>query len=230
MPYRHFNMQTTDFSFDMTFIKTVFNNILQQCYCLTATFRLTAVACLCFLFTDQAYSQSFIDRLRKTETGKGSVIVIQDEEITRLVNGKSRQYFYEEPKRHSNKRDEQPKRDAASLNLDDANEISLGDVQTTAITSQKPYRRSYTMQGYRIQIYSGDDSRNARRKAYLIGNRLKNIFPELPVYTHFYSPHWTCRVGDFKTYQEASSALNQIKETGSFKAAAIIKSKIQVRL
>lgn len=213
----------------MASAKVVLGNLLHL-QSETVILRWITAAGLCFLFLCQASAQAFIDQLRKSKKGEGTVIILQDEKITKLVNGKSRQYPYGDAKQSPEKENNASKSGTASSAFNDAAEISLGDTQTTAIASQKTYRRSYTVQGYRIQIYSGDDSRNARQKAYQMGNKLKALFPELPVYTHFYSPHWTCRVGDFRTYQEANSLLHQIKATGSFKAAAIIKSKIQVRI
>ena len=55
-------------------------------------------------------------------------------------------------------------------------------------------------------------------------------FPDLPVYVSFASPHWLCRAGDFRSMEEASEVLRQIREMGIFREAVIVKSKINVRL
>lgn len=183
----------------------------------------------CLLVPKTAYAQSFTDRLRKSVTGQGTVILIQDEDITRLVNGKSAQTNSVRVKLKPMDDTDVLKRGAEGRNnRSDDDDISLGEETTAPVMKQKTYRRSYSMRGYRVQIYSGNDSRAARQKAYQMGSLLKNYFPDWPVYTHFYSPHWTCRVGDFRSYQEASTALHQINKTGAFKAAAIINCTIQV--
>ncbi len=43
----------------------------------------------------------------------------------------------------------------------------------------------------------------------------------------FYSPRWICRVGNFRSYEEASHILKQLKKLG-FKEACIVSGKITV--
>jgi len=86
------------------------------------------------------------------------------------------------------------------------------------------------MNGFRIQVYFGDNSRQGKAEARAVGQRFRNSFPELPVYVNFDSPHWLCRAGDFRTMEEASEVLRQIREMGIFREAIIVKSKINVRL
>jgi hypothetical protein len=62
----------------------------------------------------------------------------------------------------------------------------------------------------------------------MMGNRVKSLFMDLSVYTHFSSPHWVCRVGDFRTYEEANEVFRQLKETGRFREAVIVRSKVNV--
>jgi hypothetical protein len=84
--------------------------------------------------------------------------------------------------------------------------------------------------GFRIQVYFGDNSRKGKTEARAAGLRFRNSFPELPVYVSFASPHWKCQAGDFRTIEEASEILKQIREMGIFREAVIVKSKINVRL
>ena len=85
------------------------------------------------------------------------------------------------------------------------------------------------MNGYRIQVYLGGNTRRGKTEAQLMKERVKGFFPELSVYAGFLSPHWICRAGDFRTYEEASEYLQKMRETGRFDEAVIIKSKINVR-
>jgi len=82
--------------------------------------------------------------------------------------------------------------------------------------------------GFRIQVYSGGNTRVARQEAERAGQRVKSVLPSQPVYVHFYSPRWSCRVGNFRTYNSALGALRQIRKVG-YKGAIIIRSTITVR-
>lgn len=81
--------------------------------------------------------------------------------------------------------------------------------------------------GYRVQAFAGGNSRADREKAESIKDAIKIRYPELPVYVHFYSPRWICRVGNFRTFAEAQSVLRNIKAMG-YKQACIVKGKISV--
>ena len=85
------------------------------------------------------------------------------------------------------------------------------------------------MNGYRIQVYFGDNSRQGKAEARAAGLRFRNSFPEHSVYVSFISPHWLCRVGDFRTREEAREVLRQIREMGMFREAVVVKSKINAR-
>lgn len=150
--------------------------------------------------------QRFMDYLERKEAGKGQVIVHQDDVIEALVNGA----------RVSNVGTQtMPGRDNSDSSFE---QVAGGKMYTSKVTAQ----------GYRIQVYSGGNSRTAKEQALRKGRQVKELFSDVPVYTHFYSPRWTCRIGDFKTYEEASRMLRELKETGKFGEAVIIKSKIQI--
>ena len=93
---------------------------------------------------------------------------------------------------------------------------------------KKVMRRSYKVTGYRVQAYAGGNTRNDRRKAESIRDNIKMKFPDEPVYVHFYSPRWLCRVGNYRSYEEASHMLTQIKQMG-YRSATIVRGKITVQ-
>ena len=101
-------------------------------------------------------------------------------------------------------------------------------IRTYGTNIQANDYKSITVNGYRIRLYSGTNSRESRQKAYSIGYLFKSSYLNVPVYTHFVSPHWTCCVGNFKTYEDAQKFLSELKATNQFNGAMIIKSKIQV--
>ena len=59
--------------------------------------------------------------------------------------------------------------------------------------------------GYRIQVYAGNNTRQAKNEAYAVATRIKEHFPELTVYTSFNPPRWLCRAGDFRSIEEADA-------------------------
>lgn len=64
-------------------------------------------------------------------------------------------------------------------------------------------------------------------KAQKAGSDVKMAYPDIPVYVHFYSPRWICRMGNFRTYEEASAVLKGVKKLG-YKQACIVSGKITV--
>ena len=87
-------------------------------------------------------------------------------------------------------------------------------------------RRTLKARGYRVQVYAGNNSRVARNQAAAVSEKVKEKFPEMPVYTFFQPPRWLCRVGDFKSIEEAHVAMRQLKATGVFKEVAIVREQI----
>ena len=68
----------------------------------------------------------------------------------------------------------------------------------------------------------------ARNEAQRAANKVKETFPEMPVYTYFQPPRWLCRVGDFKSIEEAHVAMRKLKGSGEFKEAAIVREQINI--
>ncbi len=80
--------------------------------------------------------------------------------------------------------------------------------------------------GYRVQVFAGNNSQKARNEAHRIEEEVKSLFPEFAVYTQFVSPRWLCRVGDYKTIEEADAVMRQLRATGKFKEISIVKSVV----
>ena len=79
--------------------------------------------------------------------------------------------------------------------------------------------------GYRIQIYAGGNTRYAKEEALKAAQYVKDKYPELPVYTEFVAPRWVCRVGDYKTIEEADQAMRMLKKLRNFKEIAILPNQ-----
>ena len=93
---------------------------------------------------------------------------------------------------------------------------------------KKVMRKSYKVTGYRVQIFAGGNSRNDRLKAEQTGNNIKMKFPDQPVYVHFYSPRWICRMGNFRELGEAKKVLAKVKALG-YRQACLVKGQITVQ-
>ena len=87
---------------------------------------------------------------------------------------------------------------------------------------------SYKVTGYRVQAFAGGNQRKDRVKAEQTAADIKAHFPDEPVYTHFYSPRWICRVGNYRTYEKAQEMLIAIRKLG-YTSAVIVKGKITVQ-
>ena len=87
-------------------------------------------------------------------------------------------------------------------------------------------RVRYKAEGFRIQVYTGGNSRTDKEKAQQLQLRCRQEFPELSAYVHFVSPHWVCRVGDFKDREEAQRYANQIRKKRLSYEVRIVKSSV----
>ncbi len=84
--------------------------------------------------------------------------------------------------------------------------------------------------GYRIQVYAGNNTRRAKNEAHEVAARIKEHFPDLTVYTSFLPPRWLCRAGDFRSIEEADAMMRQLRATGVFKEVSIVKEQIAIPL
>lgn len=189
-----------------------------------------------------AQSQTFLDSLRKDEPGKGTVSVTQSPEIDNLVNGIGQDHSGSTAKEDAGharqssatqQHHEDGKHDSASSESHTHEGASSTTPSTTTEetvidTRKKVMRNSYKTQGYRIQVFSGGNSRADRQKAESAGMVMKSNFPTEPIYVHFYSPSWKCRMGNYKTLEEAQRMLAMVKKLG-YKQACIVKGTISVQ-
>lgn len=84
--------------------------------------------------------------------------------------------------------------------------------------------------GYRVQVYAGNNSRIARQEANEVADKVKSEFPELSVYAFFQPPRWLCRVGDYRSIEEADAVMRRLKATGKFKEVSIVREQINIPL
>lgn len=193
-----------------------------------------------------AGAQTFTERLQKKVKNQGTVTVNQSAAIDELVNGtvritpqpavapttaKAQAGSQQQPPATKPQPAQKPAAEAAQHETHRAAEADAAEsgADTPVIdTSKKVMRGAYKVNGYRVQAFAGGNTRRDRQQAERIGNEIKTLFPMQPVYVHFYSPRWICRVGNFRTYEEAHQMLTELRKLG-YKQALIVKGKITVQ-
>ena len=84
--------------------------------------------------------------------------------------------------------------------------------------------------GYRVQVYAGSNTRQAKNEAHAVAASVKELFPELLIYTFFNPPRWLCRVGDYQSIEEADAMMRRLRSTGQFKEVSIVRDQINIPL
>ena len=186
-------------------------------------------------------AQTFTQRVQQKATGQGVVIIQHDKSIDDLVNGKgstsapsksvskstakssttttNTNATKEKPKQRQEKTTPAPKAESTTQPQPTASN------DTTSAPAAP--RHSYKTTGFRVQAFAGGNTRYDRQKAEQTGNTMRQLFPGTDVYVRFYSPRWVCRVGNYRTYEEAREVLLSVRKQG-YESATIVKGKIVV--
>lgn len=95
----------------------------------------------------------------------------------------------------------------------------------------EPGQRYQTLQGYRVQVYSGNAA-NSKNIAAGRAAQVRQHFPELESETIYNAPFWRVQVGNFVTREEAQAYLDRIKEAfPSFgKGMYIVRTQVKIPL
>ncbi|MBQ9186723.1 MAG: SPOR domain-containing protein [Prevotella sp.] len=185
-----------------------------------------------YLFTFLPLSaQTFTQRIQQP-TEKGRVTIHQNAAIDQLVN--TTVLSTERPNASANKNDHAAATGTSAKSTPDksntataATAASQQDDDVEGDASKKVMRGGHKVMGYRVQAFAGGNSRKDRQQAEYTGNSIRQHFPNVPVYVHFYSPRWICRVGNYRTYEEAHQMLTSLRNLG-YREASIVKGKITV--
>ena len=177
-----------------------------------------------FLLPLTIFAQSnFVEKVRETKEGWGKVDIVQDSRLTKLVNNDT----IIEKKQKKNKANHiNPKSNRSQKNGYAYNIIT--DSSDASAKSTPAKIRRYKVNGYRVQIYAGSNSRSSRKDAEKTAHRFKGFFPKVPVYTHFYPPRWVCRAGDFRTEEQAVAFMHKIKQLKIFSGVIVVKTAVLV--
>jgi len=153
-----------------------------------------------------AAQEKFTERLQLPVIGQGVVRLHHNIEIESLLYG--RRLTIKRPTTTTH------------TQLNDSVDIENQSIQPSA------QAHKVRITGYRVQVYAGGNSRDAKRKAYQMESLVRSNFPDQPVYTRFVSPRWICHVGDFHTRAEALHLLSEMRATGKFSEAITVRCKI----
>ena len=105
-----------------------------------------------------------------------------------------------------------------TIHQDTAIAALVGSGRRTVVRDES--KTEIKTRGYRVQVYAGNNSR--------VSKQVEAEFPDLPVYTYFRPPRWLCRVGDFRTIEEADAAMRRLKATKRFKEVSIVREQINI--
>lgn len=191
---------------------------------------------LCIGIPMGAGAQTFTQRLQKQPAaGQGSVTIHQSDSIDHLVNSVVLTTTKSTPSASSASSSSRPSSTSSASSSSSSSRPSSEIKSTTPQTvetpdtlTQKMIRGGHKVTGYRVQAFAGGNSRKDRQKAEQTRNSIKSHYPNVPVYVHFYSPRWICRVGNYRTYEEAHQMLVSLRNLG-FDQATIVKGKITVK-
>lgn len=84
------------------------------------------------------------------------------------------------------------------------------------------------VEGYRVMVYSGNNSRTARDEANKMAKYMRDNFPGAQVYVVFESPIRSCLYGDYRTREEAEAVMYRLKATKKFKEISVKKCLINL--
>lgn len=84
------------------------------------------------------------------------------------------------------------------------------------------------VEGYRVMVYSGNNSRAARDEANAMAKYMRENFPGAEVYVVFESPIRACLYGDYRTREEAEAVMYRLKATKKFKEISVRRGLINL--
>jgi len=196
--------------------------------------RLISIIILCIGILTNADAQTFTQRIQKQVAGQGSITIRQDSVIDQLVNSATLGIKSSgQAAKPSQTSSTSPTSTSSSTSHTSTTSHTSSTSPTTTsaipdtIDTSKKIMRGMKVTGYRVQVFAGGNSRADRQKAERIRDDIKAHFSTVPVYAHFYSPRWICRVGNYRTYEEAHQMLVTLRNIG-YTQATIVKGKITV--
>ena len=82
------------------------------------------------------------------------------------------------------------------------------DSENIDVTNGKTYLKTM---GYRIQVYSGNLQQKSRVEAESLQKQITEQYPGITTYVEFDAPFWKLRIGDYRSFEEASLMLRELR-------------------
>lgn len=211
------------------------------------------------LFAVQLHAQqTYTEKLRQNEAGKGTVIINQSPEIEQVVNGKVQQKAdtkgrittlpatggrpvvtgtstNEGKKSNSTATPSHtPTSHTTAPNASNKSEKARNTTSNVSHGGNSAQSHTYVnrarhkARGYRICIFTGGNSRADKQKAIEMGNKCRAKFPELASYPSFEAPRWVTHVGDFKTREDANKYVSKIRRTRITYEVRVVASEVNI--
>lgn len=88
------------------------------------------------------------------------------------------------------------------------------------------------IQGFRAQVFSGNNQRKSKDEAFSKEKEIKELFPDVPTYVKYDAPFWKLRVGDFRTHEEAYRMQRLLMEAfpAYKKEMYVVKEEVRIPL
>ncbi|MBF1417048.1 SPOR domain-containing protein [Prevotella histicola] len=102
------------------------------------------------------------------------------------------------------------------------------EIDGTYLVTKRVKKGNKKVRGFRVQAYSGGNTRIAHQQADAAGQKAKELFPDQPIYVHFYSPRWMCLIGNFTNYNAAKKVMRTLRKNG-FPHANIIRTMVTIK-
>jgi hypothetical protein len=100
---------------------------------------------------------------------------------------------------------------------------------TTLMSSRTTVKTSNgKVEGYRVLVYSGNNSAQAREEANEMAAYMRKNFPGANVYVEFHAPMRTCEYGDYRTREEAELVMYRLRATRRLKGLSVKKCVVNL--
>ncbi len=177
----------------------------------------TLIALFVLAFSAQA-QETFTEKVKSQKEGEGKVTIVQDSIIDSIVNGT-------EPAGVS-KEDDASKKDEKKLSKKDINSIKN---KLKHEAKNDPDKSKYVYVAcYRVQIYSGGNSGEAKAKAEAMKGKFERAFPGITAMARFNSPRWECVVGAYNDKKDAQALNNKIRQRKISTSTRVIADRTRV--
>jgi hypothetical protein len=82
----------------------------------------------------------------------------------------------------------------------------------TAIETTADGKSYIKIQGFRVQVFSGNSQRISKDEAFKREKEIKELIPDIPTYVTYNAPFWRLRIGNFNSHEEAFHIQRQLTQ------------------